>query len=75
MVTNKQGSKEMKIIAINRYYPSAREELNIIRETKSSYFVKFSSCPDMERTLRLSKKVLNEKGCEMRGCDNIRIVY
>lgn len=64
----------MKIIAINRYYPSAREEMIIVNETEHSYFVKFSSCPDQEKSLRLSKKVLNDRGCEMRGCDNIRLV-
>ena len=43
-------------------------------ETKASYFVKFSSCPDQEKALRLSKRVIDNGGCEMRGCHNIRKV-
>lgn len=64
----------MKIIAINRYYGGDKEELNIVRETKASYYVKFSSCPDMEKSLRLSKTVLSGGGVEMRSCFNIRLV-
>lgn len=64
----------MKIIAANRNYGSDKEELNIIKETKSSYYVKFSSCPEMEKSLRLNKAILNNDGVEIRGCHNIRIV-
>lgn len=64
----------MKIIAINRYYGSDKEEMKIVRETKLSYFVKFSSLPDQEKDIRLSKAILNNGGCEMRGCHNIRMV-
>ena len=64
----------MKIIAANRYYGLDKEELNIVKETSTSYFVKFSSCPDMEKSLRLNKAILNNGGVEMRGCHNIRMV-
>ncbi|MCK5616634.1 hypothetical protein KAR91_83005 [Candidatus Pacearchaeota archaeon] len=64
----------MKIIAANRYYGSDKEELNIVRQTNASYFVKFSSCSDMEKSLRLSKAILKSGGVEMRGCHNIRMV-
>lgn len=73
-VNNNQGGREMKIMAANRYYGSDKEELNIAKETKTSYFVKFSSCPEMEKSLRLSKEILKGGGVEMRGCHNIRMV-